>query len=84
VESNGWKDDGWLDVVGSPFTDAVKVTERFRRVNLGTLEIDVTVDDPKAYTKPWTVTVKQRLMPDNELMEFICNENEKSSAHFVR
>jgi hypothetical protein len=71
-------------VVGSPFTDAARVTERFRRVNFGSLEIDVTVDDPKAYTKPWTVTVKQRLIPDDELMEFICNENEKSSAHFVR
>ena len=84
VETNGLRDGGWLDVVGSPFTDAAKVTERFRRVNVGNLEIDVTVADPKAYTKPWTVTVKQRLMPDSELMEFICNENEKSSAHFVR
>ena len=71
-------------MVGSPFTDAAKVTERFRRVNVGNLEIDVIVDDPKAYTKPWSVTVKQRLMPDNELMEFICNENERSSSHFVK
>jgi hypothetical protein len=84
VHTSGLRDGGWLDVVGSPFTDAATVTERFRRVNLGTLEIDVTVDDPKAYTKPWTVTVRQRLMPDNELMEFICNENERSSSHFVR
>jgi hypothetical protein len=53
-------------------------------VNYGNLEIDVTVDDPKAYTKPWSVNVKQRLMVDSELMEFICNENEKSSAHFVK
>jgi hypothetical protein len=48
------------------------------------MEIDVTVDDPKAYTKPWTVTLKQRLIPDTDLIEFICAENEKSSAHFVR
>jgi len=84
VQTNGLRDGGWLDVVGSPFTGAAKVTERFRRVNVGNLEIDVTVDDPKAYTKPWSVTVKQRLMPDNELMEFICNENERSSSHFVK
>jgi hypothetical protein len=60
------------------------VTERFRRVNYGNLEIDVTVDDPKAYTKPWTVTVKQRLMPNAELIEFICAENEKDAQHFGR
>jgi hypothetical protein len=84
VQTNGLKDGGWLDVIGSPFTDAAKVTERFRRLNVGNLEIDVTVDDPKAYTKPWTVTIKQRLVPDNELLEFICNENERSSAHFVK
>ena len=84
VQTNGLKDGGWLDVVGSPFTDAAKVTERIRRVNVGSLEIEVGVDDPNAYTKPWSVTVKQRLMPDNELMEFICNENERSSSHFVK
>jgi hypothetical protein len=58
-------------------TDAAKLTERFRRPNYGTLEIDVTIDDPKAYTKPWTVRVNQRIVPDNELMEFICLENQK-------
>jgi hypothetical protein len=84
VETNGLRDGGWLDVLGSPFTDAAKVTERFRRVNYGNLEIDVTVDDPKAYTKPWTVTVKQRLMPNAELIEFICAENEKDAQHFAR
>jgi hypothetical protein len=84
VETNGLRDGGWLDVLGSPFTDAAKVTERFRRVNYGNLEIDVTVDDPKAYTKPWTVTVKQRLMPNAELIEFICAENEKDAQHFGR
>jgi hypothetical protein len=83
-DTSGLRDGGWLDVVGSPFTDAARVTERFRRVNQGNLEIDVTVDDPKAYTKPWTVTVKQRLMPDAELIEFICAENEKDAQHFVK
>ena len=67
---------GWLDVNGSPYTEALKMTERFRRPNFGTLEIDVTIDDAKAYTKPFTVRVNQRIMVDQEMIEFICNENE--------
>ena len=82
VQTSGLRDGGWLDVIGTPFTDAAKFTERFRRVNVGSLEIEVTVDDPKAYTRPWTALVKQRLMPDAELIEFVCLENEKSSPHF--
>ena len=58
-------------------TDAAKVTERFRRPTYGTLEIDVTIDDPKAYTKPWTVRVNQRIVLDGELIEFICLENQQ-------
>jgi hypothetical protein len=72
---------GWLDVNGSPYTDALKMTERFRRPNFGTLEIDVTIDDPKAYTKPFTVRVNHRIMVDEEMIEFICNENERSTHH---
>ena len=56
--------------------------EEFRRVNVGTLEMELTVEDPKAYTRPWTVKVTQRLMADDELIEFVCQENELSSAHF--
>jgi hypothetical protein len=82
VETSGFRDGGWLDVNGSPLTDAGKMTERFRRVNYGTLEMELTVDDAKAYTRPWTVKVTQRLMPDDELIEFVCQENELSSAHF--
>ena len=62
-------------------TGRAKMTERFRRPNFGTLQIDVTIDDPTAYTKPFTVRVNQRLFADAELIEFICNENEKS-VHF--
>ena len=82
VETGGFRDGGWLDVNGSPLTDAGKMTERFRRVNYGTLDIELTVDDARAYTRPWTVKVTQRLMPDDELIEFVCQENELSSAHF--
>jgi len=69
--------DGWLDVNGSPYSEQVKFTERFRRLNYGHLQIDITVDDPKAYTKPWTVRVDQRIAPDQELIEFVCNENQQ-------
>ena len=57
VETAGFRDDLWLDMSGSPMTDAARVTERFKRPNFGTLEIEVTVNDPKAYTRPWTVTL---------------------------
>lgn len=82
VQSSGFRDGGWLDVNGSPFTDKLKLTERFRRPNYGTLVMDITVDDPKAYTKPWTVRITQRLTPEDELIEFVCNENEQSSHHY--
>ena len=87
VETTNFRGDeraGWLDVNGSPYTDALKMTERFRRPNLGTLEIDITIDDPKAYTKPFTVRVNQKLMVDSEMIEFICNENEKSTDHLAK
>ena len=82
VETTGFRDGGWLDVNGSPLTDAARMTERFTRMNVGTLRLELTVDDPKAYTRPWTVTFNQRLMPDDELIEFVCQENEQSSKHF--
>ena len=81
VETTGLRDNGWLDVNGSPFTDQARVTERFRRPNFGRLEIDITVDDPRAYTGPWTVRVNQRLLAADELIEFICHENEKDAPH---
>jgi hypothetical protein len=82
VETTGFRDDGWLDVEGSPLTSAAKMTERFRRVNYGNMEIEITVDDPKAYTKPWTVKVHHRIMLNTELIEFVCLENEKDAVHF--
>jgi len=69
--------DGWLDVNGSPYTREALITERFRRPTYGHLQIDFTINDPKAYTKPWTVRVDQRLLPDQELIEFVCNENQQ-------
>jgi hypothetical protein len=69
--------DGWLDVRGSPYSEQAKFTERFRRPTFGRLQIDVTVDDPKSYTKPFTVRINQQILVDTELIEFICNENQQ-------
>jgi len=81
VETTGFRDGQWLDTAGDPLTDAAKVTERFRRVDFGHLEVEITIDDPKAYTRPWTVKVNQVLVPDTDLLEFICLENEKDIQH---
>ena len=83
VQSNGFKNGIWLDRNGSPLSEAAKIAERFRRVNFGRLEIDVTVDDPKVYTKPWTVTLHQAIVLDTELLDYICLENEKDFAHIA-
>jgi len=77
VETNNLADGGWLDVRGSPRTDQARITERFRRPSFGRLEIDVTIDDPGAYTEPFTLRVNQQIMVDTELIEFICNENQQ-------
>jgi len=81
VETTGFRDDVWLDVEGSPLTNTGKMTERFRRPNFGTMQIDITVEDPKAYTKPWTVRVSHRLMPDTDLIEFVCED--RDAVHYV-
>lgn len=77
VTTTNFRDGEWLDIVGSPLTSAATVTERFRRPSFGRMTIDVTVDDPKAYTTPWTVRVEQQIMVDEELIEFVCLENQR-------
>jgi hypothetical protein len=77
VETVQFRDDGWLDINGSPLTSTGKVTERFRRPTFGRMEIDVTIEDKKVYTKPFTVRVNQSLMLDEELIEFACMENQR-------
>jgi hypothetical protein len=69
--------DGWMDVNGSPYSQQAKFTERIRRLSFGQLQIDLTIEDPKSYSKPWTVRVDQRILPDEELIEFVCNENQQ-------
>jgi hypothetical protein len=81
VETAGFRDGTWIDVKGDPMTDAAKVTERFRRLNFGNMQIEVTVDDPKAYTRPWTVKLNQYLVINTEMLDYICLENEKDIVH---
>jgi hypothetical protein len=83
VESNGFLDDAWIDENGSPLSNEAKVTERIRRPNYGTLVVEITVNDPKTYTRPWTVVSLQRLMPNDELIEFVCGENNTNLQHLV-
>src|SRR5580765_3220027 len=77
VESAGFNDRTWLDFAGHPHTEALQVTERFRRKDFGHMQLEITFNDPKAYTKPWTIAVGVNFVPDTELLEFVCNENEK-------
>jgi hypothetical protein len=81
VETRGFNGKAWLDQMGRPTTDALHVTERFTRIDFGHLQVRVTIDDPKAYSRPWTVTEDARLLPDTEPMEFICNENNRDIEH---
>jgi len=81
VDSIGYRDDQWLDAAGSPLTNAAKVTERFRRLNYGHMQVDITVDDAKSYTHPWTVTVELSAVVDTELLDSACWENEKDVDH---
>ena len=81
VETVGFRDDVWLDVNGSPLTHTGKMIERFKRLNYGTLQIDVTIEDPKAYTEPFTVRVLQQLLPDGELFESVCED--RDAGHYL-
>jgi len=83
IETSGFRDDVWLDVEGSPLTESGKTVERIRRPSFGIMEIEMTIEDPKAYSKPWKVNFKHRIMLNTELIEFICNENEQDAPHLV-
>jgi hypothetical protein len=83
VTTTGFKDEWWADRRGNPLTGAAKVTERFRRINYGHMELEITVDDPKAYTRPWSVTLHEDIVLNTEIMEYFCNENERDRTHLV-
>jgi hypothetical protein len=81
VQSSGFNGKAWLDQVGHPSSEALRVTERFRRHDFGHMDMQATIDDPKAYTKPWSVTQPLTLLVDTDLLELVCNENNKDLPH---
>jgi hypothetical protein len=84
VESKGFRSEGiWLDRKGSPLTDAATITERFRRLNVGRMDVQVTVDDPKAYRAPFTVTLREFLALDTELLDYVCLENHADASSLL-
>ena len=83
VESTGFRDDTWIDRNGSPLTSAARITERFRRPDFGHLQIEVAVNDPKAYARPWTAALTQDLAVDTELLDYHCSDNEKSVERMI-
>jgi len=84
VQTIGFRDNLWIDLHGSPMSDAAKMTERLKRPNYGTLEVEITVDDPKVYTRPWTVRMDQVIELDTDLIDEFCLENEKSYERMQR
>ena len=83
VESAGFNDRTWLDLSGRPHTESLRLTERFRRTDVGRMQLEMTFDDPKTYSRPWTIAVDVHLFPDTELIENVCNENEKDRHRLV-
>jgi hypothetical protein len=81
VDTIGFNGKTWLDQSGHPQTEAGHVTERYRRRDFGHMEVRITIDDPKAYTKPWTITEDPHLVADTDLLEYVCNENEQDLKH---
>jgi hypothetical protein len=84
VESAGYRDDSWLDTAGNFFSSQARVTEHLRRPNFGSLDIDVSINDPKVFTKTWTVELHMKPLIDTEMIEYMCQDNNKDIQHFVR
>ena len=82
VESNGINDMTWLDDGGHPHSDALRITEKFHRRDFGHMAVELTIDDPKTYSKPWQVTLPWNLLPDTELLDWACL-NEKDAQHTI-
>jgi hypothetical protein len=82
VETAGFNDRGWLDIEGHPHTDALHITERFHRRDFGHMDLEITIDDPKTFTRPFSLQMPQRLTPDTDLIESVC-ENDRSVPHML-
>src|SRR5207247_7651100 len=81
IETSGFTERAWLDYDGHPHTEALRLTERYRRRDFGHLDVEVTFDDRGVYARPWTVSLPMELIPDTDLLEAVCRDNEKSLAH---
>jgi len=81
VETTGFKERSWLDFIGHPRSESMRITERYRRRDFGHMDLEVAFDDPKYYTRPFTLKTGLRLIPDSDVLEFVCAENEKDRAH---
>ena len=81
VETAGLNDRGWLDAFGHPRSESMRITERYRRRDFGHMDLEITFNDPKYYTRPFTIKTGLRLMPDSDLLEYVCAENEKDRIH---
>lgn len=81
VETAGFNDKSWLDSMGHPHSEAMRVVERYRRRDFGHMDVDITIDDPKMYTRPFTIKVTQQLQPDTDILEYFCAENERDRRH---
>ena len=84
VETAGFNDKTWLDVIGHPHSEALRVVERYHRRDFGHLDVEMTFDDPQMYTKPFTIKFTYELLADADIFENICNENEKDTVHTVK
>jgi hypothetical protein len=81
VDSAGFNDQGWLDASGHPQSDELRIRERFQRRDFGHMDLELTIDDPKMYTKPFTIKATEVLLPDSDVLEYVCTENERDRAH---
>lgn len=81
VNAAGFNDQGWLDAMGHPQSEDLRIRERFHRRDFGHMDLELTIDDPKTYTKPFTVKATEVLIPDSDVLEYVCTENEKDRAH---
>src|ERR1700722_1862300 len=84
VDTAGFNDKSWLDAFGHPHSDDLRVQERFHRRDFGHMDMQITIEDPRTFTRPFTIKFTESLIPDSDILEFICAENEKDHAHFTR
>ena len=83
VDTIGFNDKSWLDAIGHPHSEALRVVERFRRRDFGHLDVEATIEDPKMYTRPFTIKLTELLQPDSDILELFCAENEKDRSHLI-